>query len=231
MKNSAANSRLLTAAAKPALAFVKPLLVISALASVLALPADLRAGVTWWDPDGNPANNTGITPFDPALSITNQTYLLTNSGAGLGVYTTGSPFNLPGPFVLAWENMNWTDDSSVPASLTNPLMNFNEGDDVIFWGPPLSASTVPDVAVTLTANHTVNSLSFYTPLTAATAIYNYELFPPSGIAGSASGNLTNLSGVINCDAGQFAYANAATLETRIYVPYYSANGLQKFGSG
>ncbi len=233
MKNNVATSRHLTAAAKPALAFMMPLLAISALASVLALPADLRAGVTWWDPDGNPANNTGITSanFDPTLSITNETYLLENAGADLGVYTTGSPFNIPPIYVQAWENALWTDDSSVPASLTNPLTTFNEGDDVIFWGPSLAASTAPDVAVTLTANHTVNSLSFYTPLTAATAIYNYELFPPSGVAGSACGNLTNISGLINCDAGPYAAANAATLESRIYVPYYSTNGLQKFGSG
>jgi hypothetical protein len=233
MKNNVTTSRHLAAAAKPVLAFVKPFLLLSAVASMLVLPHTMHAGVTWWDPDGDPANNTGITVgnFDPALSITNETYLLTNSGAGLGVYTTGGPFNIPPVYVQAWENAIWTDDSSVPASLVNPLTTFNEGDDVIFWGPPLSASTVPDVAVTLTANHTVNSLSFYAQLTAAATIFNYELFPPSGVAGSASGILTNISGLINCDAGQYAYANAATLETKIYVPYASANGLQKFGSG
>jgi hypothetical protein len=188
------------------------------------------AGATWWDPDGNPANNTGITGanFDASLSITNETYLLTNSAAQMGIYSGG--FSLP--YAGTWETQTWTDDSSVPTSLVNPLTTFNERDDVIFWGPPLSASSSPDVAVSLTTNHAVNSLSFYTQLTANAVIYNYELFPGGGTAGGPTGNLTNLSGLINCDGGGYSYANSSSLlETRIMVPYYSTNGLQKFGSG
>jgi autotransporter-associated beta strand protein len=166
---------------------------------------EIRAGIQYWDPDGDPSNNN-----------TNGT----GTGA-LGSLTL--PVSVPiNP--MAWEATLWTDDSGLPASINNPLINFNEGDDIIFWGVQVGSGTVPDVAIALNAPHTVNSLSFYSTLTTNTT-YNYWL------GGGDPNYLTNVTGVINADGGPGSHVGSISLVTTIQVPLVTMNGLQTYGSG
>ena len=181
--------------------FTRKLPLLLALAFSLALASNLRAGIMWFDPDGDPSNNS-------------------TNGTGTGALgSAGLPI---GPD--AWESTLWTDDSNLPTSITNALVNFNEGDDVIFWGTQVG-NAAPDIAITLAAPHTVNSLSFYSTLSAATT-FNYW------ILGGSPNNLTNTSGVINCDGGAAGNTTSSViLETTIQVPLATTNGLQTHGNG
>ena len=200
MKNSILSSRQ-TATAVLTGIFTRELPFLMALAALLAQQPNLRAGTTYWDPDNDPSNNDV-------------------SGPGTGAL--GSLSLSIGP--INWESANWTDDSNLPLSITNTLVNFNEGDDAIFWGIQ-AIGTTPDIALMLNAPHTVKSLSFYSTLSAGVT-WNYWLI------GGGPNNLTNTSGVINCDGG--AAANAAStlaLNTTLQVPLVTTNGLQTHGNG
>ena len=194
-----------SAAAWLPLSLAKKILLLCAMLA-LAGYTQLRAGIQYWDPDGDPSNNDV-------------------SGTGTGALGTG--ITLPyGP--IPWESTLWTDDSSLPTSINNALIKFNEGDDAIFWGIQASGTAAPgDIAVTLNAPHTVNSLSFYTTLSASGGVvYNYWL------AGGNPNGLTNVTGLINCDGGANSYtASGNLLESTVQVPYYSTNGITHYGSG
>jgi autotransporter-associated beta strand protein len=164
------------------------------------------AGIQYWDPDGDPSNNN-------------------TNGTGTGALGSLSlPISVPSS-PTAWEAALWTDDTNLPDSITSPLVNFKEGDDAIFWGVQVGTGTTPDVSIGLNAPHTVNSLSFYSPLSTATT-YNYWL------GGGNPNYLTNITGVINADGGSASYAAASvSLVTTIQVPLVTTNGLQTRGSG
>src|ERR1039458_1609461 len=68
--------------------FTQKLSFLLALAALLALQPNLRAGVQYWDPDANPANNNCAT------------------GAGLGA----GPGN--------WEDTAWTPDGNCGGATT-----------------------------------------------------------------------------------------------------------------
>jgi autotransporter-associated beta strand protein len=183
---------------------MKRLLLLGA-ALALGGAIELRAGVQYWDPDGDPSNNN-------------------TNGTGTGALGNVSlPVSVPSN-PTAWESPLWTDDSNLPSSINNALVSFNEGDDAIFWGIQVGSGTTPDVAIALNAPHTVNSLSFYSTLTSATT-YNYWL------GGGNPNYLTNLTGVINCDGGPGSHTNTYALVTTIQVPLVTMNGLQTYGSG
>jgi autotransporter-associated beta strand protein len=185
-------------------ACVKSLFLLGAAFALMG-STELRAGVQFWDPDGDPSNNN-----------VNGTGVGALGNVTLPVSTPTSP--------LYWESSLWTDDSNLPASITNPLGGFNEGDDAVFWGIQVGSGTTPDLALQLNAPHTVNSLSFYSSLSSGTT-YNYWL------GGSDPNYLTNLTGVINCDGGIGSHANTYALVTTIQVPLVTTNGLHTYGSG
>ncbi len=171
----------------------------------LAGAIEVRAGTQYWDPDGDPSNN---------------------NVDGTGTGALGGVASPIGP--IPWEWAYWTDDSNLPGSIQNPLVNFNEGDDVIFWGTnqPV-AGTAPTIKIELNAAHTVNSMSFYSVLITNLA-YNYTLLPGTGDIPY----ITNITGVINTDGGPESYKfTTVGLVSTIGVPLVSTNGFKKLGNG
>lgn len=182
------------------LACLKTLLLLGA-ALTLTHFTQLHAGVQYWDPDADPSNNN-----------TNGT------GTGLLGNVTLPVSVIANP--MSWDLGLWTDDSNLPASITNPLGSFKEGDDVVFWG--IQDSTTPDMAIKLYSPHTVNSLSFYSAVTNVTT-YNYWL---------GGAYLTNVTGVINCDGGPVTHTGSSyALAAEILTPLVTTNGLRTYGSG
>ena len=173
--------------------FTQKLPFLLALAALLALQPNLRAGVQYWDPDANPANNNCAT------------------GAGLGA----GPGN--------WEDTAWTPDGNCGGATTT----WTEGNDAVFWGVSGAGHTYT-VTLTNPTPHTVNSLSFFTPIAATPTSWttNYTI--------SGTTTLTNITGNVTIDGGanpSNATPSTVNLTVKLNVPIAGTNGLAKLGDG
>ena len=194
MKNSIPSSRQ-TAATVITGIFTRKLPFLLALAALLALQSNLRAGVQYWDPDGSGTGNDCTT------------------GVGLGA--GGGNWEAP-PF-------SWTPDGNCTGTTTA----WTEGNDAVFWGVSGAGHTYT-VALTDPNPHTVNSLSFFTPIAPSPTgtTINYTV--------SGTTTLTNITGNVTVDGGvNPSNATPATvnLEAILNVPIAGANGFTKLGDG
>jgi autotransporter-associated beta strand protein len=155
--------------------FTRKLPFLLALAALLALQSNLRAGVQYFDPDANPIGNDCTT------------------GAGLGCTTT---------MALPWDTSSilWTPDGNCIGVTTN----WTDGNDAVFWGLPgagqvytltlVAPHTVSNLyfyatmsGSTITPNYTISGGSGNNTLTLITGDVTVD--GGASPAGGSAGNL------------------------------------------